>query len=538
MTEATASEPLGPTSSATPRLSARDMVFVGVLVILALVNVAGHFLGPSAPTWIDPDWVQFWLKLIAAGALLYALLSLEDARFLPSLLLVAAAMLTLTGAGFLLAITDGGAPDRTVVWADVFVLSGYVLIALAVIWLPVSRSRFTSRALLATDVAISLGAVALIIWELYLWPARAASSNSLDLVFSALSLGYPTVMLAMLVALLVRGRVREDVGMRNAFRTLTLACFLFFLGDAASGAMFHASPGLALTALADLARGASSAAFCAAGLLYGRSVASPRDEEMESQLERSLSPASIGMMAIVLMILLFKAATGHQASALLSTGATVLMILVLGRQTVMNARNQRWLSDHHILLESKVAERTHELAVANAKLAELASKDGLTGLCNRRYFELSLADMWLHHQRSGSPLTIAILDVDFFKRYNDNYGHPAGDGCLQKLARVLESSIRRQTDLVARYGGEEFVVLMPHTTREAGIAILERARSNLEQLAIPHEYSDAAPYVSISIGVASTTDHDELEHAADLLKQADLGLYRAKEDGRNRIAFV
>jgi len=505
--------------------------------MIALLNSAAHFLGTDISVLPEPSWIMFWLKLGTAGALLYSLLSLEDARFLPSLLLVATAMLTATGAGFLFAISSNDVGDRIGIWANVFVLTGYALIALAVIWLPVSRERFSSRALLATDVAISLGALSLIIWEFYLWPARTGSYSAYEMAYSALSLGYPMVMLAMLAALLIRGRIRDDTNMRSAFRVLTFACFLFFLGDAAGGTIFHDQPGSSVLALADLARGGSYAAFCAAGFLYRKSTASAgKDERAENNLERSLSPVSIGVMAIVLLVLLFKLVSGREASMLLSSGATILMILVLGRQTVMTARNQRWLREHHDLLEARVTERTHELAVANAKLAELASKDGLTGLSNRRYFELSLADMWIHFKRSQSPLSIAILDVDYFKRFNDNYGHPAGDACLQKLARVLESAVSRQTDLVARYGGEEFVILMPHTDREAAINVLSKVYAALNELAIPHAFSDTADHVTISTGIASTSDHSDLDHAADLLKKADLGLYKAKKNGRNQIA--
>ena len=175
-----------------------------------------------------------------------------------------------------------------------------------------------------------------------------------------------------------------------------------------------------------------------------------------------------------------------------------------------------------------------KLSRVNSQLERLSLTDGLTGLPNRRQFDLTLQREWHAAQRNRYPLTLVFLDVDHFKNYNDNYGHPAGDICLRRIGAVLTMVSKRAQDLPARYGGEEFVVLLPHTDQEQGRQLAEGIRQDVEDLAIPHDYSEAANVVTISLGVASLTP-DRGHHPDDLVALADQALYAAKQGGRNRV---
>lgn len=198
------------------------------------------------------------------------------------------------------------------------------------------------------------------------------------------------------------------------------------------------------------------------------------------------------------------------------------------------ARMALHLRQHTQELEQRVAERTTALEAANLQLAALAATDGLTGLANRRQFDQHLAQEVARAQRSGAPLALLMLDVDFFKGYNDRYGHPAGDAALQQIATLLQLSARRPGDLAARFGGEEFVLIAAATDRSAALAQAEALRQTLAQQALPH--ADAPwGYLSVSIGVALLAPmHD----AAALLQQADAALYQAKAQGRNRVVLA
>lgn len=160
--------------------------------------------------------------------------------------------------------------------------------------------------------------------------------------------------------------------------------------------------------------------------------------------------------------------------------------------------------------------------------------DGLTGIPNRRRFDDALANEWKRAQRAGTTLSVIMIDVDFFKRYNDQYGHGAGDVCLKRVAEELAGSVTRAADLVARYGGEEFILLAPGTDVDGARNLAEHLRARIEALQIPHEYSEAAACVTASIGYASIIP-DRRNSAAALLQEADNMLYYAKRLGRNRV---
>jgi diguanylate cyclase (GGDEF)-like protein len=185
-------------------------------------------------------------------------------------------------------------------------------------------------------------------------------------------------------------------------------------------------------------------------------------------------------------------------------------------------------------LEQRVATRTIELRQANERLHKMAIEDALTGLANRRHFNETLDAEIRRCRRSGEWLTLIMCDVDFFKRYNDRYGHLAGDWCLQQVAAAMHGQFRRAGDLAARYGGEEFAVILPATPPADGMQLAEQLRRTVAELALPHEKSEAAAVVTLSIGVCSVRP-DESRTAASLVNLADEALYRSKKAGRNRV---
>ncbi|NJB68355.1 diguanylate cyclase (GGDEF)-like protein [Desulfobaculum xiamenense] len=179
--------------------------------------------------------------------------------------------------------------------------------------------------------------------------------------------------------------------------------------------------------------------------------------------------------------------------------------------------------------------RTHlDLKRKTDILEHLSSLDGLTGIPNRRRFDEVLDLEWRRLQRTGSPLSVVMLDIDFFKKFNDHYGHAAGDGCLRHVAGALRATLKRPHDFVARYGGEEFVAVLPDTDFDGAVRIAQTMREAIESLGLMHEHSDVTNHVTVSVGVCTTIPGKE-KHSEDLLTTADRMLYRAKDGGRNRV---
>jgi diguanylate cyclase (GGDEF)-like protein len=194
---------------------------------------------------------------------------------------------------------------------------------------------------------------------------------------------------------------------------------------------------------------------------------------------------------------------------------------------------------HLAAVNRRLSELAGELATANRRLQEmnrtleeLSTVDSLTGLANRRQFDKILDLEWRRAIRGGNPLSLLFIDIDFFKRYNDTYGHLRGDAVLAEVANLLGSAFTRAGDVVARYGGEEFAALLPNTTPEAAIELAEQARLRIEGRAIPHPASDAARVVTVSVGVATTVP-DAWRLASAIVERADRALYLAKASGRN-----
>lgn len=168
------------------------------------------------------------------------------------------------------------------------------------------------------------------------------------------------------------------------------------------------------------------------------------------------------------------------------------------------------------------------------QLRNMAMKDGLTGINNRRFFDDTLTKEYRRMQREQGELSLILIDIDFFKLYNDTYGHQEGDTCLKDVATVIAQSVHRPGDLAARYGGEEFVVLLPMTDINAATELAERIRLSVESLTIPHSASNVSPHVTISLGVANI-DPCLTGNPECLLNLADHQLYEAKAAGRNRV---
>lgn len=174
-----------------------------------------------------------------------------------------------------------------------------------------------------------------------------------------------------------------------------------------------------------------------------------------------------------------------------------------------------------------------ELEQKNKELERLSSQDGLTGIPNRRIFDETLANEWKRAVRDHKPLSLLLIDIDFFKPYNDNYGHQGGDDCLKKVAQTLRKTLKRGGDMVARYGGEEFAVILPATDANGASVIARELCDAVGALNMSHEYSEAADHVTISVGVASLMPKGS-DSPCELITLADEALYEAKEQGRNR----
>jgi len=175
------------------------------------------------------------------------------------------------------------------------------------------------------------------------------------------------------------------------------------------------------------------------------------------------------------------------------------------------------------------------LAQKNRELDILAKHDGLTGLANRRHFDEVMDAEVRRAHRSGECLSIILCDIDYFKRYNDHYGHLAGDDCLRHISEIIKRIFQRSSDLTARYGGEEFVIILPDTSPEGALRLAEKFRLETISENLPHACSDVADCVTISIGVASCVVTNEKMSPKWFTSKADSALYKSKENGRNRV---
>jgi len=181
-----------------------------------------------------------------------------------------------------------------------------------------------------------------------------------------------------------------------------------------------------------------------------------------------------------------------------------------------------------------LGHENRQLQRASEELRRLSISDALTTLGNRRHFDLMLDQEWMRAMRSATPISLILIDIDYFKNFNDTYGHQAGDDCIRLVAQKVRSVAKRPGDTSARYGGEEFAVLLSDTELTAATAIAEKCRVCVQSLNIPHAHSMVCDAVTISAGVATMVPNGETSRKA-LVEAADMALYRAKSEGRNRV---
>jgi diguanylate cyclase (GGDEF)-like protein len=179
--------------------------------------------------------------------------------------------------------------------------------------------------------------------------------------------------------------------------------------------------------------------------------------------------------------------------------------------------------------------KTHvQLKKQMSLLENMAFLDGLTGIANRRQFDQELEKEWRRMMRQNTPISLLLMDIDYFKKFNDHYGHAVGDDCLRHVAQTIAKVIKRPGDLVARYGGEEFAVILPNTNEPGAYAVAEAMRFAVDHLKLPHAASIGTDHVTISLGLTSEIP-DRQGNLQDLVNRADEALYRAKSSGRNQV---
>ncbi|MGB3532456.1 MAG: diguanylate cyclase [Microcoleaceae cyanobacterium] len=221
-----------------------------------------------------------------------------------------------------------------------------------------------------------------------------------------------------------------------------------------------------------------------------------------------------------------------QATPLLDDREKVTYAIVTFQDITTRKKAEDLEANYNRELQKQVNQRTQALANANIKLEQLAQTDALTQVANRRKFDGQLKQEWRRLHRSKQPLSLLLIDIDYFKRYNDRYGHQQGDLCLFKVAQALKQAIYRVPDFVARYGGEEFVVVLPETDKAGAVNIAKRIQARIAALNIPHQDSEVSDRLTLSIGISSLIPTAKTLPKT-LIAAADKALYSAKDNGRN-----
>jgi len=211
------------------------------------------------------------------------------------------------------------------------------------------------------------------------------------------------------------------------------------------------------------------------------------------------------------------------------------LIMFYMRSIILNQDRVREAAEKKVKQNSnEINHLNEELKKTNTRLAMLSVTDDLTGLYNRRYFDMHMNTEWNRNMRSSDSITLIMLDVDYFKQYNDFYGHQEGDECLVKVANLMRKIFRRADDIVARYGGEEFVVLMTDIEKKDAIEVMKKFIDELAQLKIPHEKSTINDYVTVSAGLVSAIPTND-GSIRQLFNEVDEAMYKAKSSGRNQL---
>ncbi|MFM7603081.1 MAG: diguanylate cyclase [Pseudanabaena sp.] len=216
--------------------------------------------------------------------------------------------------------------------------------------------------------------------------------------------------------------------------------------------------------------------------------------------------------------------------------------LVLLKARVSACLEKKILHDREVLNNQKLeaaykelAIAYHELEVVKNELEALSHRDGLTGIANRRYFDTVLEKEWNAAHREKKCLSLILFDIDYFKKYNDTYGHLAGDDCLCRVAIAASRAVKRPRDTLARYGGEEFAVILTDTDAPGAEFCANQIRLAIENLHISHSSSQIGSFVTASLGLTTINPHTQISTSQQLIKEADLALYQAKHEGRNRV---
>jgi len=217
------------------------------------------------------------------------------------------------------------------------------------------------------------------------------------------------------------------------------------------------------------------------------------------------------------------------AVGITSVALTILFIIVVWNRRLKTEVLKR------IQIEKQMKNLNIDLHKANAELERLSQIDDLTSLYNRRYFDEHLLKEWNRHCRSQSSLSLIMCDIDYFKNYNDVYGHLAGDDCIKQVTQVIKQHAKRSCEIASRYGGEEFSIILTETNSDEAITLAQSIRSDIEQLSIPHSGSSIKPTVTLSLGVATLIPTRE-KSSDSIILLADKALYQSKENGRNQVS--
>ena len=260
--------------------------------------------------------------------------------------------------------------------------------------------------------------------------------------------------------------------------------------------------------------------------------------------ERCREEETIGSSLIAAPLLVYDQVIGiinliNEETGAYTTDDLILLISLTSQMAaaIQTAQLSQYNQDYFQILEDALVKWTFALEQANKQLQKLAIVDELTQITNRRGFEQYFNREYRRMKRDNKPLSLILCDVDYFKKYNDRYGHKAGDKCLKKIAQTIDTSLKRAGDLVCRYGGEEFAIILPDTDSYGAVYLAETIREHIQMLNIIHESSSVSNVITLSMGIATTMATTDSQPDI-MLETADRALYQAKQQGRNRYRFL
>ena len=215
----------------------------------------------------------------------------------------------------------------------------------------------------------------------------------------------------------------------------------------------------------------------------------------------------------------------------------ILFILAVGIVFLFHRLKWRRLLKKEKELQKEIDKKKQELQEVKSELERLTVYDELTEIYNHRWFTQFFEYEWKRTVRKGGPISLIMIDIDFFKKFNEIYGHEKGDKCLVSIAKTLQETVKRSSDVVARYGGEEFVIVLAGTDNRGVDIVAEKARESVENLKIPHESSPISDHITVSLGCVTMHPRQHLDSSV-LIKAAEEALYLSKKEGRNRVSHI